>query len=276
MMPKWSPGQRKGENVRTKYLLAVKFSQDGISSLNNIIQEKKEKEKKYDEMDRFYHVDLPSYGSTNFSGYRFFFHLCSSGDYHMSFGGDNDYSIVYMTYPLSFGKYEIKNDTMVLTDSYNHAQLLFQLDSGLTPIKAYPFMKEMAFKDYYKVCNMRNESYGEEIVVEKKIRDFEKTQVQNTPCDEGIYKHEIFNGTRFELILKSNGKYEFNFKEEDIINFIFSTLNLYLVISGGTWERKGNILMLWDTILQHQFYGLIREDGIELLFFRWDNVVFKR
>jgi hypothetical protein len=179
---------------------------------------------------------------------------------------------------ISEGNYEVKNDTIAFTDPYTHHQLLYRLDStSLNPVKTYPFMEEIIFKDYYKVCRIENSNIGEEIPVEKIVSNFEKTNTQNNHFEEGTYKYESFFGTRFELNLNSDKTYEFNFKEKEIYPLsLDNQLVLYLVFSTGTWERKGEILMLWDTTLQHQFYGLIREDGIELLFFRWENVVFKR
>jgi len=205
---------------------------------------------------------------------KFFFG--KDGYYAMSLGDMTSWSARVNCY-FSIGNYEIKNDSIILTDSYTHHQMLMQLDSPyLKPIITYPFMKDITFKDGFPVSEYWQVNIDKEITIEKKISDFDKTNVQYNHLEEGIYKYGVFGGLRFELQLNSDKTYEFNFKEEEIVYPLNREITWYLIFSTGTWERKGNILTLWDANFQHQFYGLIREDGIELLFFRWDDVVFAK
>ena len=99
--------------------------------------------------------------------------------------------------------------------------------------------------------------------------------IKVNPLKAGLYQYGYF----FNVKLDIDNKYEFSFKVwEDSLKCGSSEPYYYLIISTGTWDRQGNILTLWDTNLQHKFYGLIRKDGsIELLFFRWvEDMVFKK
>ena len=228
----------------------------------------------YAQLVRYYSIDLPKYSSSeNLSEYSLGFKLDENRNYEIYIQNYN--TAIIMNYPISDGNYEIKNDTLILTDSYTQNQLLYKLDSSsVTPIKTYPFMKEIVFKDYYKIANIPK-SINEKISIEKIVSDFETKNIQNNHLEEGIYADGIYFDIGFELKLKSDKKYEFNFKAKEN-DMLFSKLELYLIFSIGTWERKGNILLLWDTNFEHQFYGLIREDGIELLLFRWQDVIFRK
>jgi len=227
----------------------------------------------YAQFIRDYSIVLPNYSSAKtISGYSLHFVLSGDSSYRV---GITDYNQeIIISIPVSDGNYEIKNDTILLTDSYTHYQLLYQLDStSLYPIKTYPFMKEMVLKDYYKFTQISKHDY-EEISIEKIVNDFEIKHNKDYDFEEGIYVYDIW-GPRFELRLKSNKMFEFSYKEEDM-SPLYSKLELYLIFFTGTWERKGNVLLLWNTNLEHQFYGLIREDGIKLLFFRWLDMIFTR
>jgi hypothetical protein len=272
LFSKWIPIQIDEKNVRTKYVILVKFPPD--STFINI-DSTKITSHSYNLLSRFYSIDFPKSSSSNSSiGCSFSLHLCKNGNYYIDLMyGDYE---VHTIYPLSFGKYDIINDTVVLTDSYYKYQLLFQLDSCLIPIQTYPFMKELVYKDYYKVCNLGGEKHKEEIPIEKKIKDFKTANIhQCNRFEENIYRYVSF-GTRCELKLFFDNEYKLNFAVNSMSLFP-SSMDLHLILSTGTWERNGNILTLWDTNLQHNFYGLIREDGIELLFFRWvDDMIFKK
>jgi len=228
----------------------------------------------YPQLIRLYSIDLPKYSSSeSLSEFSLSFSLDMNGNYDISMRNYNP-SII-MDYPISDGNYDIRNDTLILTDSYTHNQLFYKLDSSsVTPLKTYPFMKEIVFKDYYKIANI-TKNVNEDISIEKIISDFETKNNQNNPFEEGIYTDKGFLDSRYELKLSNDKKYVFSFKEEELYP-LSRKLQLHLIFSAGTWEREGNVLLLWDTNFEHHFYGLIREDGIELLFFRWEDVVFKK
>jgi len=223
---------------------------------------------------RHYMINLPKYYSPDkFSEYWLHLKLCENGNYEIS--SDNYNGCLIMSHYISEGKYEIHNDTILLTDSYTQHQLLYRLNNtSLIPIKTYPFMKEIVFKDYNKICRTEKNNIGHKIPIEKRISNFEKTNTQNNHFEEGIYVYKSI-GARFEMKFDSEKKYEFSFKLEGV-DVLSSNLELYLIFFTGTWECKGNILTLWDTNFQHQFYGLIREDGIEILVFPIENIVFRK
>lgn len=267
MMPKWTPAQIDGKNVRIHWIIPVMFLLDSASSLNLQMQNKAE----YSSVVRHYSIDLSKYyPSKDVSGYYFSLSLCDDGSYNMDLSGWWEVSLIYFT---SDGSYEIKNDTLILIDSYSHHSLLFNIDSTLlTPIKAYPFMSEIEFKEYSKAGSIMKKVY-EDVSIEKLVNDFVTKNIQENYFEEGIYAYDA--ATRFELNLKKDKKYQFCLKSETL-NPLSYKLNFNLIFSTGTWERKGNLLLLWDTNLEHQFYGLIHEDGIQLLILRCQDDIFKR
>ena len=274
MVPKWIPIQIDGKNVRTKYLLFVKFPPDTTS----INADSTDATLNSDTLlGRFYPIDLMKYYyPKEFSGYYFYLFLYADGNYRVELEKKSDYDVIFKGYTISIGRYEVKNDTILLTDSYTRCKMSFQLDSCLIPIKTYSFMKEIVYKNYY-ICGKMEKNNLVEIIAEKLASDFEAESTKNNPFTEGFYRYEFYRGERFEIKLDKDNKYEFCFKAFEE-SFLSSKLDLYLVISTGTWERQGNILTLWDTNLQHKFYGLIRKDGtIEFLFFRWTvDMIFKK
>jgi len=282
MMPKWIPGQINGKNVRTKYTIPVIFSLNNSLNYKSINQNIKKDSidiilKSDIQIDRLYSTRIPKhYSLDDFSKYSLYFSLCENGKYKIILL--ENYNPAFITsFSISEGNYKIKNDTLLLTDSFTENKLLYQLDSAfIKPVKTYPFMREIIFKDHYKEYNVEKNNISKKITIEKIVSDFEETNIQNNPFEEGAYRYDMI-GARFELKLNEEKKYEFNLKVMDEFP-IDSKLELYLVFSIGTWERKGNILVLCDTNLQHNFYGLIRRDGtIEFLFFRWgEDMIFKK
>jgi hypothetical protein len=215
--------------------------------------------------------------------------LCEDGYYRLGWCDDSD--AFTMGYPLSEGYYEIINDTIILNDVDTDLKLIYLfdtccikrkityypfyyeviLDSCIKPLKTYPFMKDVTFNDYYKRnCNYNSYTIAE-IPVAKVISDSKKLNSKENQFEEGVYKY-FMPGSRLEIQLKDDKKYALCF-----INEQERSHRLQLDISSGTWNREGNIIKLWDTNLEHQFYGLVREDGIVLLLSRWWNdCVFKR
>ncbi len=264
----------------------------------------------YAHLSRFYIIDLPQYGSLErLSNFHLYFDMCDDGSYGIHFERKPYLDMIETGYTISIGKYEIKNDVVVLTDSYTDCKMLFQLNSSnLKPLKTFPFIKELPFKEYY-IGSSSYEPYFKmkETTAEKLVKEFEAKNLSNHPFLEGLskfttknnpfidrfskfisdglikglyrYEYEFYRGERFEIKLDKDNKYEFNFK---VWKYSPSSkkdeLDLCLIISSGIWARQGNILTLWDINLQHNFYGLIRKDGsIELLFFRWgEDMIFKK
>jgi len=232
----------------------------------------------YAQLGRFYPINFPKYSfPKGLSQFGFTLFLYKDGNYKIELEREPLSDVIITGYTISIGKYVVKNNSIVLTDSYTGSKMLFQLgSSNLKPVKTFPFMKDIVFKEYYEYYRSSEPSYKmKETTAEKLVKEFEEKNIKNNPFTEGLYRFEYMRGERFDIILH-NDKYEFSFKLWENLPFSVKVeLDLCLIISTGTWERNGNILMLWDTNLQHKFYGLIREDGIELLFFRWvDDMIF--
>jgi hypothetical protein len=156
----------------------------------------------------------------------------------------------------------------------------YQFDSScIKPINTFPFLKDFVFKMGIGFCFPEEE---EHIIAENSTeiiaKDYEEANIDHYHFEAGIYKYLLPDSARFEIELNEDKKYELRCKEEFksyFPEYIF--LKMDYLFSLGTWERKGNVLYLWDTNLEHQFYGLIRENGIELLFNReWKDLVFKK
>ena len=286
MMPKWTPGKIDGKFVRTEWMIPIRFPLDSTlyietKTINKINESKNTTAK----LDRFYWLKLPKYySSKSFSEFSLLFFLDKDGNYEINLEENHYSDVQIMGYTISAGKYEIKDKIIYLTDSYTGCKMLFQLDGlGLKPLKTYPFMKKLFYNEYYVCGGIDKNNRFKETTAEKLVSDFKKKNIKTHPFTEGVYRFEYFSGNRFETTLNKDGKYEFCFKylgKSQSSHKIYRSYfpELYLVISAGTWERKGNILVLWDTNLQHKFYGLIREDGnIEFLFFRWvDDMIYKK
>jgi len=248
----------------------------------------------YAQFSRFYLIELPKYSSPNkSSNYNLYFSLCKDGSYAVHIEENPYFDMILTGFTISVGKYEIKKNTLVLIDSYTGCKMLFQIVNSfpdslfssptkpvslLKPYKTFSFMKNLVF-DVSTPCGNGELWYKmKEATAEKIVYNFKIKNIKNNSFKEGLYRFEYMHGEKFEIMLDKDNKYVFSIKFWK--NFQFSVkeeLDLYLVISSGTWERNGNIITLWDTNLQHKFYGLIREDGIEFLFFRWvEDMIFKK
>jgi hypothetical protein len=241
----------------------------------------------YAQLLRHYHISLPKYIRTNdYCDLVLVLNKNGSFTYSLS---NNSWENFIDYYTLE-GNYEIKNDNIVFTDVYTHLQLFYKLDSCLKsvnyrrlyqpdsscikPVKTFPFMKDIVFKDYLALgCIVEKNHIIKECPAKKIARGYKKANSKNSYFEDGIYTYQLSEESRLEIALNEDKKYELRCKEE----FRLFSEEMNLLFSFGTWERKGNVLYLWDANLEHQFYGLIREDGIEVLFCRWwKDLIFKK
>jgi hypothetical protein len=175
-----------------------------------------------------------------------------------------------MAFHLSIGEYETTDNFIILTDSYTHHQFLYQFDSlYLRPLKTYPFLMEKVFIDDGERTNLEEKDSRETIPVKKAITDIKKTNSQKK-IKEGTYFY-----SRFQLVLHENNQFELFFKKESLDN-LNNQSELNLLFFTGKWKCKGKILILGDTNFEHKFYGLIREEGIELFVFPMEDIVFTK
>ena len=182
--------------------------------------------------------------------------------------GDDD--IIY--YGISEGKYEIRNDTLFFTDSDTHHQIVYTLDHFyMKPVKTFPFLQNIIFtdeqKDYtYYSYDCYRFSNDVPIKNEKRIKKHKKENTQKYLLETNRY-----NCGALTIDLNKDAKFEISFISD------LSESKIDLLLFSGIWSRKGNILTLWDTNFEHQFYGLIYEDGVELLLNRWwKDLIFKK
>jgi hypothetical protein len=162
---------------------------------------------------------------------------------------------------LSYGKYFIKNDKVILVD-YSHGfslQLRFFMDDFVVE-KGFTFMKNKIFihqRDNYELeCHTSNIN----ITKQKQERNtYQQSHKILYPIYYGTYespdntsrddKYSIYEtGLGYEVQIKKENKYSVYYKR--------------ILISEGTWERNRNELSLYDDNLQHPFYVLITEKGL--------------
>jgi hypothetical protein len=236
----------------------------------------------YAQLEKYYSVNIKEFEdnydrSYNGHSYDLKISLCKDGNYEIwlvstSLSGlyfDDDDMIsdeIVFYYYISDGGYEIKNDTLFLTDSYTHYQMVYKFDTTCVyPVKTFPFLKNKIFSDisqiYYSPPKC-SEVFEEITSIEEKVSEFRETNIQENLLTKGSYWFHY----KYEIKLSEDNKYELILGNLDIDYFTFD-----LLLFSGTWKRDGNILYLWDTNFEHQFYGLIRKDGIEFLFNRWWN-----
>jgi len=196
--------------------------------------------------------------------------LCEDDRYNIYLISDNSCSIgsVMWHYYISEGIYKIKNDTLILTDLYTNHKVIYKFDNPyLYPVKTFPFMMDKVFIDYGQIFSAMCKNIRNDFLTEEKVSAFKRENSQENPLEKGIYWF-----SKWTIELSDNEKYELRLQNLHLDDSTFD-----LLLFTGTWRRDGNILLLWDTNFEHQFYGLIREDGIELLGFSFfDDPVFKK
>jgi len=248
----------------------------------------------YAQFSRFYIIDIPKYSSsTESSNYNLYFSLCKDGSYDVHIEENPYFDMILTGFTISIGKYEVKKNTVVLTDSYTGCKMLFNIVNSfpdslsfppmkpvglLKPFKTFPFMKNLVY-DVYTPCGNGAPWYKmKETTAEKIVKEYTSKNKKDISFEKGVYRYGYNSSEKFEVVLDKNNKYEFRFKGWGYsASSRKNELVLNILISSGTWEQNENIITLWDTNLQHKFYGLIREDGIEFLFFRWvEDMVFKK
>ena len=208
----------------------------------------------YAQLAKFYSINIAN-DSKNIQTYDLAFVLCEYEKYAMWLVESYDETWYYF---ISEGKYKVNDDTLILTDFYTHHQMKYKFDNPYVyPVITFPFMTGKVFIDY----GQRDSAKCEIIKVPqsaKEISDFKKENNQEYTLEKGLYKFfkwkiELADDNKFEIHLNVDLYYTRN-----------SDSSLDLLLFTGTWKRDGNILLLWDTNFEHQFYGFIREDGIEL------------
>ena len=143
----------------------------------------------------------------------------------------------------SYGNYTLKNEILILSDEYNGLKMQFEYHTNFIFSKqTFKCMSnKKIYTDGFELYNSPGSSYNE-------IKPLELDRLENMQLNKneyslfpGIYE----NKDDFCLTIQSNKKYNFKYKK--------------LIISEGVWDRKGNELNLFDEILNHTFYVIIKD-----------------
>jgi len=154
---------------------------------------------------------------------------------------ENPYLII-----LSFGQYTIQDDKIVLFDKYNEFKMQFVLkDSFIVGHKTYKWLKdkkmqksyfEIYDKPFFQKANFKN--------LAESRSQFAKQNINQNDFYLGTYKMQM----DYILNFNSCASYQFKYKE--------------IIISEGTWKRKGNELILKDIEIETPFYILIGKETL--------------
>ena len=146
---------------------------------------------------------------------------------------------------MSYGTFSLKNNQIILVDLTSKYRMIFYLNKNdVIPEKAIYCLKHKVFQrfiedpeewDFLVLCK-------EELNIIKKNSDRCSLEYFNIK----IGKYENDSGYVLEILKKQ--EYQINYKE--------------LIISKGKWSRNKNKLILYDSSLKHQFFGIIDEDKI--------------
>jgi hypothetical protein len=185
-----------------------------------------------------YIVDIPS-GTCGIS-------LYTDGKYEMII--NQWYGDIGAGFTISSGKYRIKNNSLVLIDSYNQFEMKFISKNGyLITEKSYLFAKDFKFKFSNSSTDLVSTFSDIPNAIEIAREKFSNKKEVKYNLQFGKY---IGEGGLYSWCFKINTNHSFELKVEDI------------VLLAGTWERKGNELRLFDTTLKHTFYVFIAKNKL--------------
>jgi hypothetical protein len=182
-------------------------------------------------------------------------------DYDIYFSNDGRYSLsvwnysmadIDIGYDLSFGKYTISENEIILIDEIHHYQMLFTyetLDTLHVKSGLYFMMGKSFIRYLYPHEDFRNSytSLSYNIDTSQIIKKRNEYVTQNKKpflLELGNYYSDSFL-----LSILSENRY--------ILKLIMGDERL--VISNGSWKRERNKLILYDINLNHSFYLLIEE-----------------
>lgn len=174
----------------------------------------------------------------------------------ISLDGKNGYKLVlncvsigmfddtYADWRLSYGICNVEGDKMFLTDSIFGfiMELEIQNDSTLNTVKGIDIMNGKKF--YYKGTNGFPSYSIHNDIQRKEIDDCHKIQTDYN-VHFGVYQNR--KGGTFKLVLLRNGRYEYSLDG--------------ILISKGSWEEDGNLLLLQDETLGQMMFATFEMDG---------------
>jgi hypothetical protein len=156
-----------------------------------------------------------------------------------------------IVYDISFGNYKVINNILYLYDTYNKYEMQYLIkNKKLIPQRALNFLLGKPFKRYTNQ-DLESNTYDKTpyTSLNKSRANFAKSHKSKALLYYGTYG----SVDDFNFVILSNHKYTMKFDN--------------MVISEGSWKRKGNELICYDTNLKHNFYLSIGEKLIINRFF---------
>jgi hypothetical protein len=174
---------------------------------------------------------------------------------------------------ISCGNYKILDDTLlILTDACTHVQWIYKyLLYYLYPLQVSACLKDAMFFTMGEKTSSKLKTTKFQCITKKQVEKWQKKQKKVNLFHEGIYHAGIFailhvnNDATYQLYSSTRLYREGDFiKEKEDPSY----KQPELLLSSGTWYRDGNVFVLHDTSLHHDFYALIHGDGnLQVLMF---------
>lgn len=146
---------------------------------------------------------------------------------------------------VSYGKYSLYKNQLVLVDSYNGYTMKFAyMKDYITSNQSFNWLNKKKLKEEKQLIDddpIYLQYHNSPIVQQRAM--FKKLNLNNLPFVCGKYKCGSFS-----WVLNTDH------------SFVYSYKNINL--SQGTWKREGNEISLYDSSLNHQFYAFIDKRGL--------------
>lgn len=167
--------------------------------------------------------------------------------YHLDLYENNMYKIIlfkefsfdeFSSMVISRGYYKVLDSNLYLTDYYNEYEMHFLIQNEqLIPKKTFKVFMNSYFKKYgpQPTFHTTDMQFNERPLYYLRM-EYNKKFKKKFPLSDTLYTDH----SAVYLSVRPNKKYQLCYG--------------YEVISEGNWKRKGNELICFDEILQHNFY----------------------
>lgn len=144
---------------------------------------------------------------------------------------------------LSTESYQKQNTTLIMHDKIFDFTWKIHLQEGGLMIKSgFQCMHDM-FLTYYRTSN---DKFNPNFIQDHQAQ-LDQVRKEKQPY---VSVSKSYSWSYFKLYLETDRTYRLLHHNQE-------------VISAGTWDRDGNILVLTDSALNMPFYGIIQPDGIK-------------
>jgi hypothetical protein len=144
---------------------------------------------------------------------------------------------------LSYGKFSLTRNDITLIDKVHNYKMRLIVDNKTLIVKqAFGFIINKRFVYYNSITNSEPKFLSSNIdalMLQEERKNYKNVNKTFFPLYFGIYENE----QGFKLYILQNNKYKLEFKD--------------IILSEGTWLRRGNEIELKDLYLKHSFYILI-------------------